>query len=87
MDTNRAEWDNKKKSYELMARYVAPQFQQLNINPQSSLDWAAGNRERFIGEARTAVGMRIARHIQSEGTGNIRPEILEAMGIKTDAAE
>ena len=88
MDTNWAEWDNKKKSYELIARYVAPQFQQLNVNRKSSLEWAAGNRDRFIGEARTAVGVRIAQHIQAEGTENIRPEILEAMGIgKARAAE
>ncbi|GGE13658.1 putative monooxygenase (luciferase-like) [Polymorphobacter glacialis] len=88
MDTNWAEWDNKKKSYELIARYVAPQFQQLNAGRKSSLEWAAGNRDRFIGEARTAVGVRIAQHIQAEGTENIRPEILEAMGIgKAKAAE
>lgn len=81
MDTNWAEWDHKKKSYELIARFVAPQFQQLNDNRHASLEWAAGNRDRFIGEARNAVGARIAQHIQTEGTENIRPEILEAMGI------
>ncbi len=33
--------------------------------------------------------MRVAQHIQEKGTDNIRPEILEAMGMakKADAAE
>lgn len=81
MDHNWAEWDNKKKSYELFARYVAPKFQGLNENRETSLKWAAENRPRFIGEAMAAVGARVAQHIQEKGTENIRPEILAAMGM------
>jgi limonene 1,2-monooxygenase len=88
MDANWAEWDHKKKSYEMIARHVAPRFQQLNVNRDASLEWAAGNHERFIGEARAAVGARIAQHIQNEGTRNISPEILQAMAAaKAGAAE
>ncbi|RYF91964.1 MAG: LLM class flavin-dependent oxidoreductase [Caulobacteraceae bacterium] len=81
MDHNWAPWEAKKKSYELLARYVAPNFQGLNENREASLKWAAENRPRFIGEAMAAVGMRVAQHIQEKGTDNIRPEILEAMGM------
>ncbi|MBI1407149.1 MAG: LLM class flavin-dependent oxidoreductase [Caulobacter sp.] len=81
MDHNWAEWDHKKKSYELFARYVAPKFQGLNENRETSLKWAAENRPRFIGEAMAAVGARVAQHIQEKGTENIRPEILAAMGM------
>ena len=81
MDHNWAPWEAKKKSYELLARYVAPKFQGLNENREASLQWAAENRPRFIGEAMAAVGMRVAQHIQEKGTDNIRPEILEAMGM------
>jgi limonene 1,2-monooxygenase len=81
MDHNWAPWEAKKKSYELLARYVAPKFQGLNENREASLNWAAENRPRFIGEAMAAVGMRVAQHIQEKGTDNIRPEILEAMGM------
>ena len=81
MDHNWASWDAKKKSYELFARYVAPKFQGLNENREASLTWAAENRPRFIGEAMAAVGARVAQHIQEKGTDNIRPEILEAMGM------
>jgi limonene 1,2-monooxygenase len=88
MDHNWAEWERKKRSYELMARYVFPRFQNLNDNREVSLNWARDNRETFIGHARMAVGMRVAQHIQAKGTENIRPEILEAMGLKKpDAAE
>lgn len=87
MDHNWANWDRKKNSYELMARYVFPRFQGLNENREISLKWAAENRPRFIGEAMAAVGARVAQHVQSKGTENIRPEILEAMGMKKPAAE
>jgi len=88
MDHNWANWDAKRKSYEMFARYVAPTFQNLNANREASLAWAAENRPRFMGEAMAAVGMRVAQHIQEKGTENIRPEILEAMGMnKKPAAE
>ncbi len=89
MDHNWADWDRKKRSYELMARYVFPRFQNLNDNRTASLEWARDNRENFIGQARMAVGVRLAQHIQEKGVDNIRPEILEAMGMgkKADAAE
>lgn len=87
MDHNWAEWDRKKKSYELFARYVAPKFQGLNENREASLKWAAENRPRFIGEAMAAVGTRVAQHIQEKGTDNIRPEILAAMGMNKAPAE
>jgi limonene 1,2-monooxygenase len=89
MDHNWAEWDNKKKSYELIARYVMPAVNGVNANREASIEWAAANRPRFIGEAQAAVGARLADHIQKKGTENIRPEILAAMGLdkKSEAAE
>lgn len=87
MDHNWAEWEAKKKSFEMIARYVAPKFQGLNENRQDSLAWASENRPRFIGEAMAAVGARVAQHVQSQGTENIRPEILAAMGMDKKPAE
>ena len=81
MDHNWADWSAKQRSYELIARYVAPRFQGLNENRTASLDWARENRPRFMGEAMMAVGARVASHIQEKGTENIRPEILAAMGM------
>lgn len=88
LDINWAEWDAKRKSYELIARHVMPHFQGSNANRDASLRWAADNRPRFIGEAQAAVGARVAQHIEQRGTENIRPEILAAMGLdKPEAAE
>lgn len=81
MAHNWADWEQTKRSYELFARYVAPRFQGLNENRQASLAWARDNRPTFIGQAMQAVGARVAQHVQESGTGNIRPEILEAMGM------
>ena len=86
---NWADFENTKKSYEMMARYVFPKFQGLNENRSASLHWAKDNRETFIGQAMMAVGTRVAQHIKKKGTENIAPEILEAMGLgkKPDAAQ
>lgn len=86
---NWANWENTKHSYELMARYVFPKFQQLNDNREASLNWARDNRPEFMGQAMMAVGSRVAQHVEKKGSENIRPEILAAMGLdkKTDAAE
>jgi len=89
MGHNWADFENTKKSYEMMARYVFPKFQNLNSAREESLNWAKDNRETFMGQAMMAVGSRVAQHIEKKGTENIRPEILEAMGLnkKDSAAE
>ncbi len=89
MDHNWADWEAKKRSYEMITRHVAPKFQGLNENRDASLNWARENRPRFMGEAMMAVGARVASHIKEKGTDNIRPEILAAMGMgkKAEAAE
>jgi limonene 1,2-monooxygenase len=89
MDHNWADWEAKRRSYEMIARYVMPRVQGSNAGREASLDWTRTNRPRFMGEAMMAVGARVASHIQEKGTGNIRPEILAAMGMapKPDAAE
>jgi limonene 1,2-monooxygenase len=89
LDHNWAEWGRKKRSYEMMARYVFPRFQASNVNRDKSLGWARDNRETFIGQSMAAVGARVAQHIQDKGAENIAPEIMEAMGLgkKPDAAE
>jgi limonene 1,2-monooxygenase len=78
---NWADFENTKKSYELMARYVAPKFQDLNVNREASYEWARTNRPNFIGQSMMAVGARVAQHIQEKGAENIHPGILASMGL------
>ena len=49
-------------SYELIARYVAPQFQGTAATLTASRDWAADNRPEFIGAATTAVTTAFEKH-------------------------
>jgi limonene 1,2-monooxygenase len=89
MATDWADWAETKRSYELFARHVAPRFQTLNENRVESYQRVGEGREQAMGQARAAVGQRIFQHIAEKGTENIRPEILEAIGMakKPDAAE
>ena len=77
MAHNWANWDATRKSYELLARYVFPKFQNLNDNRHASIAWVGGNKEAFTTEVRGAVGARIVQHMMEKGSENIRPEIVE----------
>ncbi len=77
MAHNWANWDATKKSYELMARYVFPAFQNLQDNRKASMAWVGANKEAFTTEVRGAVGARIVQHMMEKGGENIRPEIVE----------
>ena len=83
---NWADFEQTKRSYELMARYVFPKFQELNTNREASIAWAKANREEFIGESMMAVGTRLAQHIQEKGTENISPEILANLAAAAKSA-
>jgi limonene 1,2-monooxygenase len=55
-------------SYELFARYVAPQFQDSERTLTASRDWAAENRPEFIGAAGNAVMSAIQKHQEEKAT-------------------
>ncbi|MBS0334340.1 MAG: LLM class flavin-dependent oxidoreductase [Proteobacteria bacterium] len=76
MAHNWAPWDATRRSYELMARYVFPKFQNLNDNREASMAWVGANKEAFTSEVRGAVGARIVQHMMEKGAENIRPEIV-----------
>ncbi|HZP42564.1 MAG TPA: LLM class flavin-dependent oxidoreductase [Candidatus Binatia bacterium] len=50
------------RSYELFARFVMPQFQSSLPRLRASRDWAAENRDTFIGSAVQAIGKAIQDH-------------------------
>ena len=90
MAHNWAAFENTKRSYELFARYVAPKFQQLNVNRAGSMQWVKDNKDEFTLQARMAVGARIMQHAQEKGAENINPMIAAMMGLgkaKPEAAE
>ena len=87
MAHNWADWAATRKSYELMARYVFPKFQQSNVNRQSSMDWVRTNKDEFTGQMRAAVGARIVQHMMEKGADNISPMIVEAITGQAKPAE
>jgi limonene 1,2-monooxygenase len=89
MAHNWADWAQTQRSYELIARHVAPKFQGSNVNRDESYARVGAGREATMGQARAAIGASIFKHVAEKGTDNIRPEILEVMGMakKPDAAE
>jgi len=75
---NWANWEATQRSYELIARYVMPHFQNSNANREQSLNFARSNYTNLVEQAKVAVGTRIAKYVAEKGTGNIQPELLEA---------
>ena len=63
------EWADREatmKSYELIARYVMPRFQDALEGTEASRDWAAENRPTFIGAAVQAIQTEIVRHAEEQ---------------------
>lgn len=59
---NWADWEATKRSYELIARYVAPHFQHSNRLREFSYDYSFKNRDAFVGQAADAVQAEIDRY-------------------------
>ena len=87
MAHNWAPWAETKRSYELFARYVAPQFQSLDVGREASMAWVKANKNDFTMQARMAVGARIMQHAQEKGAENINPMIAQMMGLNTKKDE
>jgi limonene 1,2-monooxygenase len=66
MAHNWADFAETRRSYELFARYVTPRFQQLNVNRDASMNWAAANRPTFIGAMGNAINQEIQKHVAEQ---------------------
>lgn len=87
MAHNWADFEETKRSYELVARHVMPRFQQLNPAREATYNWAKDNHEMLMGKAFTAIGARIEKHIEERGDENISPEILAARAALTGSGD
>ncbi len=59
---NWVDFEQTKRSFELIGRYVMPHFNDLNKGRDSSMNWAAENRPEFIGRADQAVEKATEKH-------------------------
>jgi len=77
-----ANWEDTKRSYELIARFAIPKINKLNINRKTSEDWLRANNALFRGELTAAVGARLAQYAAEKGRDNIQQEVLDAFTKK-----
>lgn len=84
-DHNWTNWEAKKRSYELFARYVIPEFNGANRARKASYTRTAEQRPEFL--AQSAVGTKAAfqRHIDETGGKHIDPAMADAMGLTKSA--
>ena len=68
---NWADFEQTKRSYELIARYVVPAFTAANEARTQSMHWAKDNRPEFIGRADQALDKAAAKH-EAEQKGKKR---------------
>ena len=71
-----ADWNETKRSYELVARHVMPKVNKLNVNRQASEDYLRENNVRFRGQLHNAQNDRIARYAAEKGTEHLDPKAL-----------
>jgi limonene 1,2-monooxygenase len=66
---NWADWEQTRRHYELMARFVHPHFQRSREALRASYDFAARHHEDFLGQASAAVQAEIDRHEARRAAG------------------
>ena len=66
-----------KRSYELCARYVAPQINRVNLNRVESEGFLRSNHERFAASMKAAVGAKIDQYMAEKGGDNVAPVFQE----------
>ena len=79
---NWADWEQTKRSYELIARYVAPHFRGSNNLRPFSYDYSTANREKFVNAAAASVENAIKSYEAKSGKEWTNPR-----GQKPQAAE
>jgi limonene 1,2-monooxygenase len=76
------DWANSRataESYELIARYVVPHFQRLNVNRELSRAWVIGDRANLVQQARQATADRFAKHAAKYGSESLDPTMMGAL--------
>lgn len=69
LDKNWADTGDKKRSMEMLARYVLPAINGDNANRLKSFDWARQNREGFVEVVTSATERAFRKHADSLQTG------------------
>jgi limonene 1,2-monooxygenase len=79
---NWADWEQTKRSYEMFARFVMPQVDDMIDNRAVSEAECRANRPELAGQIGAAIQDRIQRHIDEHGKKDIAPELVAALPQK-----
>jgi len=79
---NWADWPETKRSYEMFARFVMPQVDDMIDNRAVSEAECRANRPELAGQIGAAIQDRIQRHIDEHGQKDIAPELIAALPSK-----
>ena len=78
-DHNWVPWETKKRSHEMIARYVRPHFQSSNVARRSSYNWAKGHREQVTKDFNARTAARTAQHIKEKGAQHLDPALVSSL--------
>jgi|TARA_B110001469_G_scaffold108690_1_gene109450 limonene 1,2-monooxygenase len=78
LETPWADWAERRRSYELIARHAIPKINKLNDARLSSESWLRENNEMFRGTLQAAIKAKVDEHARDKGDENISPDILAA---------
>ena len=78
LETPWADWEERRRSYELIARHAIPKINRLNDARLASENWLRENNDMFRGHLQSAIKAKVDQHAEEKGTDNISPDIMAA---------
>lgn len=84
LDNHWADWDQTKRSYELIGRFAMPKINKLNEYRHRSEEFLRDNHPKFRGEMDAAVRAKIEAYAKDKGSAALSPDIAKAFQAKID---
>ncbi len=76
LDNHWADWDQTKRSYELIARFAIPKINKLNESRIRSETWLRENNAHFKGELTAAVRSKMEEYAREKGMDKLSPDLV-----------
>ena len=76
LDNHWADWEQTKRSYELIARFAIPKINKLNESRIRSETWLRENNAQFKGELTAAVRSKMEEYAREKGKDKLSPDLV-----------
>ncbi len=76
LDNHWADWEQTKRSYELIARFAIPKINKLNESRIRSETWLRENNAQFKGELTAAVRSKMEEYAREKGMDKLSPDLV-----------